>query len=628
MRINYIICVVIIYGYAVGFGLAETKAVRTTTLHTDLVDIIGKNNSCAGHMHENISTDDKLFAKQGIVISNYKFHDVNLPDAVISKCDVINIQSQHFAKYSWTCFATDNSTSRDPNWFFVDCRSFKILSVKCLNIKEVPTVTDNLCRGKVIKERNNTCHEFSYGKGRYAVCSQNFSLKKIVRTKSVKQASYTDIEDILAYLSAAFILVTFLLAVAIPSEKCKPTYNYDKEQALRVPLEIYEMYGVSYQPSAKKKRNLKSLNMDVIPAVSSHMSNVAAVANNPVNWKGYKTKFNFEYNQPLFQAMTRGFGDNIKGNSNCEEKINKEILGNNDFDDKRKRVSINSIESVGTFDYTLFHNDPDLRSNNMTSETFSDEEQKAAGEEGVQEYRNGHNDKLSQEERKLDKDNEDFIAELTSAKRNVSTHFISSDYDEKHGSSYQNGLISSIDENNETDTNKECNNENAFIENCKDGVKDKNGKGDDEFDNVYAEKYEKENILSPIYEDSRETSSCTCDNRSDFVCSDTSSVSSSNNGDVMNVKTITEYQTIEMADAEGYTENGDVNSTTDALRPRISITVEFPKNFGIRTGTKIEHIADTTEEGECKYNIKRSLSATKAPVSGNSSQMSRKFSLC
>lgn len=51
--------------------------------------------------------------------------------------------------------------------------------------------------------------------------------------------SLTSIDDIIAYLCVAFILITFLIAVLVPSEKCKPTYKYDKEAALRVPLKIY-----------------------------------------------------------------------------------------------------------------------------------------------------------------------------------------------------------------------------------------------------------------------------------------------------------------------------------------------------------------------------------------------------
>lgn len=58
-------------------------------------------------------------------------------------------------------------------------------------------------------------------------------------TMSLFSVTFTSSMDIAAYLCAGFILVTFILSVCIPAEKCKPSYKRDKEAAPRVPLEIY-----------------------------------------------------------------------------------------------------------------------------------------------------------------------------------------------------------------------------------------------------------------------------------------------------------------------------------------------------------------------------------------------------
>lgn len=149
------------------------------------------------------------------------------------------------------------------------------------------------------------------------------------------------------------------------------------------------MYGVNYKPAAKKRRDRMSVNMNDIPAISSHMDNVATLANEPVDWKGYKTHFKFQHNQPPLNATATGSAETIDHMAKGKQFTNGSHA--NSYNQSQEC----SFDNPGNVDVALFHKVLEDEIGNLTSERmkalFTDERRRSIPcNERRQQYRNVH----------------------------------------------------------------------------------------------------------------------------------------------------------------------------------------------------------------------------------------------
>lgn len=152
------------------------------------------------------------------------------------------------------------------------------------------------------------------------------------------------------------------------------------------------MYGVCYKPAAKKRGDRMSANMNAIPAISSNMDNVAALTNEPVDWKGYKTHFKFQHNQQPLNPTTTGSGEKIDSMVNGKQSIY--VSNANSYNQSQEC----SFDNPGNFDVALFHNVLEEEVGNLTSERmkalFSEERRRSTTcNERRQQYHNVHRSK-------------------------------------------------------------------------------------------------------------------------------------------------------------------------------------------------------------------------------------------
>ncbi|XP_052799797.1 uncharacterized protein LOC128231256 [Mya arenaria] len=275
ISISHRIFIILLHGFVIcGSHYIKADSVNVN-MYTDLVENVGTNSSCSelnGSENAKSSTRNEshlYLPQQGILLSKYSFFLVARDSTTQENCYKHDISSYSFHNSNWTCILA----SAKVDWIFIDCPKQKVLASRCINYTELTYLLGRACRKQV---DNGTCLDTDLLDGGQLWCSKLFHVEKIQLTTVIEKGLNIPIEDLAAYLCIAFILVAFLLAILIPDEKCRPTYRYDKEKARRVPLEIYEMYGANYKPSAKKRLTNNIWNTS---AMTSHSQNVAAVAN-------------------------------------------------------------------------------------------------------------------------------------------------------------------------------------------------------------------------------------------------------------------------------------------------------------------------------------------------------------
>ncbi|KAH3891377.1 hypothetical protein DPMN_015476 [Dreissena polymorpha] len=219
-------------------------------IYSDLIDMIGINNSCVASSDGGNSSKEKSdpIRQHKVTLSRPAFHEQNRVDAAVGRCEAIDLVSYRLENATWACC----TASHNINWIFVDCAKQTVLALACLNLQYADDLLSKTCGELSLRHQ---CLEFQSLDGNGVWCSKTFFAETVITERAIAAPEAPVITmETAAYMCAAFILVAFILAVIIPESKCRPSYKYDKEKALRVPLEIYEMCGETYKPSAKKRR--------------------------------------------------------------------------------------------------------------------------------------------------------------------------------------------------------------------------------------------------------------------------------------------------------------------------------------------------------------------------------------
>ncbi|XP_052249266.1 uncharacterized protein LOC127857008 [Dreissena polymorpha] len=234
--------------------MARTSSRNTADLrleiYSDLIDMIGINNSCVASSDGGNSSKEKSdpIRQHKVTLSRPAFHEQNRVDAAVGRCEAIDLVSYRLENATWACC----TASHNINWIFVDCAKQTVLALACLNLQYADDLLSKTCGELSLRHQ---CLEFQSLDGNGVWCSKTFFAETVITERAIAAPEAPVITmETAAYMCAAFILVAFILAVIIPESKCRPSYKYDKEKALRVPLEIYEMCGETYKPSAKKRR--------------------------------------------------------------------------------------------------------------------------------------------------------------------------------------------------------------------------------------------------------------------------------------------------------------------------------------------------------------------------------------
>ncbi|KAL4223035.1 hypothetical protein ACF0H5_016512 [Mactra antiquata] len=322
-----------------GRGFCDTLTrydVTRVTLYTDLVDIIDVNATCKNKTSNINSTQEireNISNKPGIVLSKYKLYKIDLTSSTSDGCEEVDVKQKNLPSFNWTCFSTGSDVTRATNWILINCLKWTLISVDCVD-GNFSSIFDNLCKPDINVTNSKTCKTITFGEtNNKAICSKYFYIQKATQTINSKDITVST-ADILAYVCIAFILTTFIITMLIPANTCKPSYKFDKQQCLRVPMEIYEMYGVSYKPSTRRKITRKSfqndgsstVNKDIVNKVKAEILNNMGDENHGFN----KMMFNESRNVNENDDVDEDKDDVMRTDDVPNDKINEQDSGDYD----------------------------------------------------------------------------------------------------------------------------------------------------------------------------------------------------------------------------------------------------------------------------------------------------------
>lgn len=414
------------------------------------------------------------------------------------------------------------------------------------------------------------------------------------------------------------------------------------------------MYGVSYQPAAKKRHNRRSVNTISVPTIASHMANIAAFANSTVDWKGHKTKFNF--NQPLFNPLENGLTKNKTSRAKENENINIFHYG------ERKR-SCDSTGSVGSFDYKLFQNHIEISGGNMTSEKrnsslgkqtphkyFTNEEEPTVNDRQIDSC-SAYNRNVAEKRETIQKRNDadaKGLGNLAGVSEELSINGVT--YFEEKDEMRPDSSLGVNDMPNSNQLRSGYSQNIGHLGNALDTLKDYviyNGNAD----SLSKERTENEKAVSELVDSNQTEKRLSCRNQ---VCKNTVTADCcgySQEAHVNENSITTEYNAFDKLETisecpgtvRSETEEYYISQTScahcgrvcksnedsvvqDNSRPRISITLEFPRNFEVENVTSVVKQVNI-KQGNKRF-TRRSKSTENTPSSDSFSKMKRKYSIC
>lgn len=155
-------------------------------LYTDLVDMIGVNNSCVaasdvradGNASTMTTAKSDLIIPHKITLSRPEFHEQNRVDAAVGRCEPADLLSYRFKNATWACSTASDSI----NWIFVNCAEQTLLALHCLELQYADDLLTKTCDVRSLRRQ---CLEFPSVDGNGVWCSKNFFAETIITERAI-----------------------------------------------------------------------------------------------------------------------------------------------------------------------------------------------------------------------------------------------------------------------------------------------------------------------------------------------------------------------------------------------------------------------------------------------------------